>query len=124
MTFTTIFIIAGVVLLFIFILIAKLAIRWMHQDSDRGRNPGGVVGGRRLLVVEQSSYSQAKANAATTCEQQTKCCFLSRGKIMAKSDTDDAADPLRAGSSCSPAGNAWPVAPLPRSSHAMSSPSV
>jgi len=36
MTFTTIFIIAGVVLLFIFILIAKLAIRWMLRIAIVG----------------------------------------------------------------------------------------
>jgi protein-S-isoprenylcysteine O-methyltransferase Ste14 len=36
MTFTTIFIIAGVVLLFIFILVAKLAIRWMLRIAIVG----------------------------------------------------------------------------------------
>jgi protein-S-isoprenylcysteine O-methyltransferase Ste14 len=36
MTFTTIFIIAGVVLLFIFILIAKLAIRWIVRVAIVG----------------------------------------------------------------------------------------
>jgi flagellar basal body-associated protein FliL len=36
MSFTTIFIIAGVVLLFIFILIAKLAIRWMIRVAIVG----------------------------------------------------------------------------------------
>jgi amino acid transporter len=36
MSFTTIFIIAGVVLLFIFILIAKLAIRWMIRIAIVG----------------------------------------------------------------------------------------
>jgi len=36
MTFTTIFIIGGVVLLFIFILIAKLAIRWMIRVTIVG----------------------------------------------------------------------------------------
>jgi membrane protein implicated in regulation of membrane protease activity len=36
MTFTTIFIIAGVVLLAIFILIAKLAVRWMIRVAIVG----------------------------------------------------------------------------------------
>ena len=52
MTFTTIFIIAGVVLLFIFFLIAKLAIRWAIRVAIVGVILIARVWRRRLLVVE------------------------------------------------------------------------
>ena len=65
MTFTTISIIAGVVLLFIFILIAKLAVRWAIKVAIVGVILMAMVGAFGFWTVSNRLTTKPKPNRQT-----------------------------------------------------------
>lgn len=65
MTFTTIFIIAGVILLAIFLLIAKLAVRWMIRVAIVGAIVLAVLGAFGFWAVSNRLTTKPKPNRQT-----------------------------------------------------------
>src|ERR1044072_2201319 len=101
MTFTTIFIIAGVVLAIIFFLIGKLAIRWAIRVAIVVVILGAGFGGWGFWwwgnrLIADSPKPRPKFTRPTpmpTRRTPTPCA----AKTMGKSHTDDAADPVESG---------------------------
>ena len=65
MTFTTIFIIAGVILLAIFLVIAKLAIRWMIRVAIIGAIVLAVLGAVGFWAVSSRLTTKPKPSRQT-----------------------------------------------------------
>ena len=94
MTFTTIFIIAGVVLLVIFFLIAKLAIRWAISVAIVGIILVALLGAGGFWWWSNRLAARLKAYAGNPPRRADEVLLVKPHRSWGKRDTDDAADPL------------------------------